>query len=379
MSELQIALIGVGVVLVIAVWAYNVWQERRHRRRGESLLPGEAARSADVLMAGREPPPEEGSRNEPVFAAGEAAVPPAPVFVDAVEESDRTTVSAASSRPALPLPEGWADEHTDCVLRIEFGAPVGVADIQAEASSWLAVVDKPVQWLGLDVAAGDWRPFNPQEDWVTSEVAVALQLANRQGSLNDKVLAFFVAGVHQLAQRFVGLVELPSQPAVLQRGRELDDFCVGVDLQLTLLVVPRSGSLNHLMGAKLKPEIEAAGLKIRGDRFIALDADGSELFTLACQAAAAFSPAQLDAARLTALAFSFDVPRVGSGAAGFDRMVAFARRCAELLGGELVDSHKKTLTEATAQVVRERIAQIQAQMAGQGLPAGGVRALRLFA
>ena len=29
-SELQIALIGVGVAAVGAVWGYNVWQDRRH-------------------------------------------------------------------------------------------------------------------------------------------------------------------------------------------------------------------------------------------------------------------------------------------------------------------------------------------------------------
>jgi len=31
-SELQMALIGLGVLLVVAVWGYNIWQEKRQRR-----------------------------------------------------------------------------------------------------------------------------------------------------------------------------------------------------------------------------------------------------------------------------------------------------------------------------------------------------------
>lgn len=399
MNELQIALIAFGAVLVGAVWGYNLWQEKQHRQRAEAMLPANAAGTPDVLMAGREPAPEDMPRNvqmprnEPAFA--EPTVFREPTFADPAAEAEEDQAPAAETvaqaqsaqmehhaplSPAIPaVPAEWADGRADCLLRIEFADPVSVAAVWAEQSGWAQRIDKPMQWLGLDAQGGRWRTLLPQDAFATAQIAAALQLADRKGAVSDKTLAAFVAGVHQLAQAYAGLVELPNQPAILQRARELDDFCAGVDLQLALYVVPRQGSLTELVGAKLKPEVEAAGLRLEGERYVAVDAAEAEVFALSFQAAAAFAPAQLETARLTALVFSLDVPRVASGAPGFERMIACARRCAEVLGGQLVDAHKKPLVEATIAAIRTRIEELQGQMAAHDIPAGGVRALRLFA
>lgn len=385
MSELQISLIAFGAVLVAAVWGFNVWQERQHRRRAESLLPAQEVQSADVLMAGREKSFAEGGRSEPGFDA--PVIPQEPTFADPVEqpaaslaatESELPPVAAVTPR-VVPIPAEWADGSADCLMRIEFPDPVSAAAVWAEQSDWSARIDKPMQWLWLDGQEGRWRTLLPEDSHPVLQVAAALQLADRKGPVGDKTLADFVAGMHQLAQRYAGLVELPDQPAVLQRARDLDGFCAGVDLQLSLFVLPRQGSLTEMVGSKLPPEIEAAGLRLEGERFVAFDAAEAEVFALSCQAATAFSLSQLDTARLTALAFVLDVPRVASGPAGFDRMVACARRCAEVLGGQVVDAQKKPLAEATVNAIRQRIGELQAQMAARAIPAGGVRALRLFA
>src|SRR2546425_12914749 len=47
MSELQVGLLGVGAVVVAAVFLYNKWQERRYRREAEA---GFASQREDVLM-----------------------------------------------------------------------------------------------------------------------------------------------------------------------------------------------------------------------------------------------------------------------------------------------------------------------------------------
>jgi FtsZ-interacting cell division protein ZipA len=69
---------------------------------------------------------------------------------------------------------------------------------------------------------------------------------------------------------------------------------------------------------------------------------------------------------------------VAAGAAAFERMIAFARQCAETLGGQLTDAQHKPLADATIAAIRVRIDDLQGQMAGMNIPAGGVRALRLF-
>ncbi len=165
---------------------------------------------------------------------------------------------------------------------------------------------------------------------------------------------------------------------MLAAARALDGFCAALDLQLALHVLPRQGSLNEIDGSKLKPLVAAAGLQLQGERFLALDDDGAEIFALGCLDAAGNAVVGLEAKSLADLVFSLDVPRVAAGATAFDRMIDCARRCAEAVGGQLADAHKKPLSAATSAALRSRIEELQAQMARQGIPAGEVRALRLF-
>jgi len=362
MSELQIALIGFGVVLVVAVWAYNRWQDRKHRRRAEAMLPSGAAGGPDVLMADREEPPVAVLR-EPTFSEPPAA----------------SLESAGEAAPAPPLPAEWADGRVDCLLRVEFVDAVPAAALWAAHAEWSRPLDKPVQWFGLDARSGRWRALLPNDVGSVSQFAAAMQLVDRAGAIGLASLTTFLDGMRGIAQRHAGLVEVPEAEVVLGRANELDAFCAGVDLQLALHVVPRQGSLSEMLGAKLGPVLEACGLRIAGERHVAVDATGTEVFALACRARKAFSPAQLGTAALTDLIFSLDVPRVADGAVGFERMLECAGRCAEALGGQLVDAQGKPLPAATRTAIRARIETIQAAMAAAGIPAGGARALRLFA
>ncbi len=364
MSELQIALIGFGVVLVVAVWAYNQWQDRKHRRRAEAMLPAGDAGAPDVLMADREETSAAVLR-EPTFSE-----PPASLVESA---------TAAKAAPAVPLPAEWADGRVDCLLRVEFVDAVPAAALWAAHAEWSRLLDKPVQWFGLDARSGRWRALLPNDVGSVSQFAAALQLVDRAGAVGLASLTTFLDGLRGIAQQHAGLVEMPEAETVLARANELDAFCAGVDLQLALHVVPRQGSLNEMLGAKLGPVLEACGLRIKGERHVAVDATGAEVFALACRARNAFSPAQLPTAALTDLIFSLDVPRVADGSAGFERMLECAGRCAEALGGQLVDAQGKPLPEVTRTAIRARIETIQATMAEAGIPAGGVRALRLFA
>lgn len=377
MSELQMALIGFGVLLVAAVWGYNFWQERKHRRRAAAMLPVHDRAAPDVLMAGR-----AAERNEPGIAT--PAVPQEPTFREAEEAPPAAAVPVDVEEPtAQPVavaapPAEWADGRADCLLRVEFVDAVPVSGIWAEQANWSRQIDKPLQWLGLDGKSGRWRALLPQDPGAVTQLAVALQLADRKGAVNESTLSAFLGGVHRLAQRFAGLVELPEHAPVLERAHELDAFCAAVDLQLDLLVVPRQGSLNEMLGARLQPLLDAAGLKLEGEHFVAVDDAGAEVFALVCQTAGGNAATQLETQALSSLVFSLDVPRVAAGAAGFDRMIGCARQCAEALGGQLVDAHRKPLADATIDAIRTRIGELQARLAQMAMPAGGLRALRLF-
>jgi FtsZ-interacting cell division protein ZipA len=195
--------------------------------------------------------------------------------------------------------------------------------------------------------------------------------------VSAETLAAFVEGMKRLAQRFVGRIEAPDTGALFERAQELDAFCASVDLQLTLHVLPKRTP--HLSGAALAPLIERAGLRREGERFVASNPDGSEVFALICRASTTFPADQVAANELTDLIFTLDVPRVAAGAQAFERLLDFARQCATSLGGQLADAPRKPLPEATIAIIRSRIVELQSRMAERGIVPGGVRALRLFA
>lgn len=389
MSELQIALIVFGALLVVVVWIYNLRQERKLRAQAEQLLK---PTQPDVLMADRG---EE--RTEPAIATAaepqareptleplpeQAPDPVAPVVAPLdvpaaapVQEVDLLLDDVEEARSVTPVPEEWGDGQVDCLLRVEFVKAMPAATLRGEHAAWSSRLDKPIQWLGLDAHSGRWRTLLPQDPGSVAQLAAALQLVDRKGPVSEITLSAFIDGMHRLAQRCAGLVDLPAVQPLQARARDLDAFCASVDLQLTLHVLPAAG---EFAGARLKPLIEAAGLRLEGERFVATDAAGAEAFALTCQAATAFPLERLDALALTGLVFSLDVPRVADGAAVFERMVGFARQCAEALGGQLTDAHRKPLAEATIAAIHGRITELQGKMAERGMPAGGIRALRLF-
>ncbi|MEW6293589.1 MAG: cell division protein ZipA C-terminal FtsZ-binding domain-containing protein [Pseudomonadota bacterium] len=405
MSELQLSLIALGVALVAAIWFYNRRVEKRHRQRAEQMLPRtggdvlapQAAVRSEKAEPGFAPQIAVDSQDAAVGKAPEArplspaerAVAPEPSFMDAdlplepenaalsgTAEVDLLLDAGKEGGGSVPVPAEWGDGHADCLLRIEFVAPVPVTALWEEHRDWSERIDKPIQWLGFEEQSGHWRTLQPQDDGSVTHLAVALQLVDRLGAVGEDTLKTFIDGIARLAQRFVGRAETPPLVPLLERARELDAFCASVDLQLSLHVLPKDSA--QMSGRLLKPLIEAAGLRLEGERYVALDASGAEAFALICRSATAFPAERVEAMELIDLIYSIDVPRVAAGAANFDSMMAFARQCTDSLGGQLADAHRKPLPEATIATIRGRIDELQKRMADRGIAPGGVRALRLF-
>lgn len=390
MKDLQIALIVFGVVLVLAVWLYNRLQEKRHLARKSRQVAPPAASTAAVDAAA---PDREGGKSErddriePSLSPPlPGAAAPEPSFMDA-----DLPIEPGSARPHgevdLPLdfeeeempavPPEWSDGSVDCLVRIEFVAPVPVRVLREEHRDWSERIDKPVQWLGLDEHTGHWRTLLPDDPGSVKHLAAALQLVDRLGAVSAETLTAFVEGMNRLAQRFVGKIEAPQTAGLVERARELDAFCASVDLQLTLHVLPRNAV--RLSGALLKLLIDRMGLRLEGERFVASNPDGSEAFALICRSATSLPLERLGEMQLSELIFSLDVPRVANGVQAFERLLDCARQCAATLGGQLADAHRKPLPEATIAMIRSRIVELQSRMAERGIAPGGVRALRLFA
>lgn len=368
MSDLQLSLIGVGMALVGGVFAYNKWQERKHRKLAERVFRGD---HADVLLGKRQPQegeaasglPEEPERIEPVLQPGGAPLP---------EGSAESPTLRAEAEP----PQGLADPAIDCVVRFESAEPIGGPYLWQAQQQAFAKLAKPVCWSGVNERSGLWERLTANGAGDYRRLRAALQLADRRGPLSDSELSLFFNGVQRLADEFLAVADVPPRNETLARAAEIDRFCAGVDIQIGVNVVATGAPFP---GTKLRGLAEAAGMTLGEDgMFHSVDGEGATQFTLSSLETAPFDAAEMKSFATHGVSFVIDVPRVAAGPQAYDRMIALAKQFAISLGGKLVDDNRASLPDSALDVIHDKIVEIGQRMASQGLIAGGPQALRLF-
>jgi hypothetical protein len=245
----------------------------------------------------------------------------------------------------------------------------------AAQAEWSGHLSKPLHWVAQ---GGDgWRRLTPHDAGRYSVFLAAQQLADRRGAISEAELAVFADGVRHLAAQLGGVATLPEVGGLLEQARALDDFCAGVDVQLSINIVDPGGMA--FAGTKLRGLAEAAGMQLQDDgRFHAANEEGDTLYTLGNLGVELFDADSLRSLATHGVTLSLDVPNVADGARVFDRMVMAARQFAQGLGGVLVDAQRAPLTEQMIAGIRAKIDEIQTRMAERHIVAGSPRARRLF-
>ena len=380
-SELQASLIGAGVAAIAVIFAYNKWQESRHRRLAEKIFRPD---HPDVLLEGAQA--QDGERLEPSLvdtppaakprpAPEPAAARPAPVASPAADKAEPLQPVSEIIEPPLAL--ALAGEHTDIVVCLDAAEPVPAPLLWPAQHDALPRLSKPVLWFGLNEKKGDWDALSAHSAGRYRRLRAALQLVDRRGPVVDTDVNTFLAGVSQLAERFQAEARLPDLAEVPLLAQELDEFCAGVDVQISINVVTKNG--NTFGGTKLRGLAEATGFCLQGDgAFHYQDELGRTLFSLGAMDGQMFSPDTLRTQTLQGLTLSLDVPRVPEGAQAFVRMNVVAQQLAQALGGVVVDDNKAPVDERAVGIIRGKISEFQLAMAQRDIEAGGPLALRLF-
>lgn len=441
MTELQMGLIGLGAVAVVAVVAYNKWQEVRQRKQAEEILN---SRHPDILFG------EEGAGQSHVDAADRLPG----MQPDSALDDESTPEVKIGAAPELS-PSVTIDPYAE---RIE---PVWRPEIEAEtplvqapttalaggADASAVVTDEPVESVqesvyervkeaeapegahdtGETQVAEPLHLLSPFLDYVASfeavEPAPAYQiLQSRNGALARIRKPVQWVGYNEFAREWEPIVDdgkneyrrlrvgvqLVDRQGALGDG-DLSVFHIAMqDLADELMAIvdlpPRQPALNNaakidefcasvdiqiginvisqgqpFAGTKLRALAEAAGMVIDAEgRFVRCDEDGAVLYTLINQDEAGFSAESMKTMSTHGLTFLLDVPRVAHGDRVFNQMVDLARRFAEVLRGALVDDNRRPLSESALEPIRRQIAQYQSMMAAQSIPAGAPLTRRLF-
>ncbi|MDX3893552.1 cell division protein ZipA C-terminal FtsZ-binding domain-containing protein [Pusillimonas sp.] len=334
MSDLQIGLISLGVILILVLVCFNWWQDRRVRQRMQEHFP-EA--DEDPLMGGLAPAM---GRREPGIGSTDAPV------------EDMTE----------------ADPVCEAVIDVVFSHPVSGAELQQAVRSIQKAGEKPVRVL---VEHEGGHTLRLREGNAYLSVQLAVLLANRSGALTDIEWSHLWTIAQDLAERFEGSVEGPDQAQVLQRAQALDELCASLDAQVGLaLRLGGARSINEVLQA-----VKDAGFVSYGNQLAWMSEAGVPRFTLLFDGVPAgdFQSAGVD--RLDLL---LDVPRSQADEQAFSRMASVGRDLASRLGGTLVDDQGQPVLENADHAIDEKLHDLYKNLEQAGFPAAETRTTRLF-
>lgn len=416
MTELQIGLMGLGATAVVGVFAYNKWQEYRHRKLAEAVLPkpGEdvllgdlpQVPVADAPAARTEPvlnpqimSPALGDRVEPVL--GGAPVTPVPEAVEedapiltevAVPEALRVampeapvappveaTVPPAAVAPAAPAvppaptpvppvarnaeaaspetmpPAGGEPPATLLDPRIELIAAFELVE-PARAAHLMAAQREVLQRIARPI---HWVGFNEQtREW---------ERLKADGETAVRRLRVGLQLVNRLGPvsdadlaLFIGAMQAlaDAEMAVVQLpSPRVQEQAAALDRFSAAVDLEIGINLVSkgvpFSGTKIRALAEAAGMVLGVDGlFTRYDDLGHPQFSLQNLESTPFSAEGIRSLSTHGLTFLLDVPRVAHGERVFLQMIELGRRFAETLQGVLVDDNRVPLGEPQIEHIR---------------------------
>jgi hypothetical protein len=356
MSDLQLSLLIIGILIVVATYFFNWLQERKYRSKSETVFNNNLQ---DVLLGSQGAAGADDGRVEPQLRDL------------AVTERGSTVNKPAADKTGVML-----DPEIMFIAEISRTEPFPPEVIKT-LSKYLLEFGRRVSCLGCREKGTTWEKLDESAESKYIRIRIGLQLADRSGYVNESQLALFCDMLQAFAENTQAATRFPERKAALSTAAELDKFCAGVDISIGLNVVAQEDQ--SFPGTKLRALSEAAGFKLLEDgAFHYLNEQGESLYTLSSHEAVSFTPEQIKNLSIRGVTLLLDVPRVASGIRVFDQMLACARQFAASLNGVLVDDNRIPLNDSGIEKIRQQLRAVYAAMDQHNISAGSSRALRLF-
>lgn len=354
MSEFQLSLLTIGLIVVAGVYLYGFWQQWRYRR---SL--GETFKSQPV---------------DPSVAATPDKVRAVNMRLD--DERDPLIGLESGDPSTADEVCGLLNDATDYVVTFLLKAPNTPEALEA---LWQRRFDfgKSVHACGLNTGSGLWERLIPESGQTYRAFRLGLQLVDRAGSVSEMRLAGFHDLLNSIAEQLQVEVRLPSVVEAVQRAQELDRFCADVDQMIGINLLT-SGD-RKLFGTEVANAAERLKMSLQSDgTFHLTDADGATLFSLGASDGTPFQHHTLNQSRVDSLTLLLDIPRVDEPVRRFDEMVALAKELAKSLRATLADDQRVALSDGAIAQIRAQVAATEDLMLVGHITPGSAQALRLF-
>lgn len=344
MSELQLQIGALGLLVIVAVIGWNAWVSARARPR-QSEPPDDAAASTPADRERRDP--EIDSPGEP------RPLPPA----------------AAQDR-RLPL-----DGLIDSMAQVSIDTPVYGDAALAAMPATRRVGSKAIAFEGQRRGSLEWETI--QTGVVYEAFRVGIQLANRAGAMNDIEFSEFAVKAQAFAEAVGGHVDVPDMTAEVARARELDDFASRHDAQLnfTLRAPATAWSPGFVQQMAARAGFVAGALP--GRLVLPGQAPGLPVLSLAfdTQAAMAEDPAM---SALRSVRVTLDVPQVPRDERPFVHLRESVQALAASMDGRVTDDEGRELSREAMDAIGADLERLYDVLESRDLTAGSPQARRLF-
>ncbi|MBS0300277.1 MAG: cell division protein ZipA C-terminal FtsZ-binding domain-containing protein [Proteobacteria bacterium] len=388
MSDLQISLIIIGIIVIAGVVVFNWMQQLRYRRKVQAAFD----HKHDDILLDDQIPEESFQRIEPKF--NKASVDPsfdafAPVEAP-IDEPKRTPITppvqtavnipvstVATSSAASPLLD--YDNNANYIVNVRSESVIPNTHI-AKLLQRKFDFGKPVYWLGQQNKNEPWEEITNESNVDSdgySHLKGCLQLADRAGPISEVNLSKFRDLVQDFASQIHATAECPDIVSTHEKAVMLDKFCAEVDVMIGINIISKDNGA--FVGTKIRALAEASGFKLEPEGlFKYRDDSNNVLFTLSNYESSPFLPDNMKSLTTHGVTFLLDVPRVAHGERVFDQMTHLAKIFSNTLGGIMVDDNRVPLSDSGIQRSKQQLVEIQAAMKKNHISAGGPSALRLF-
>jgi hypothetical protein len=291
-----------------------------------------------------------------------------------------TDVLGAYSQMAHEFPQpnqrGQLDPLIDVMASMELETPVSGEAALAALPPVRRVGSKLFVVEGLNADTGEWE--NLQAGLFYSAFQVGIQVANRQGPLNDIEFSEFVVKAQTYADAFGVTPELPDMSEAIAHARELDQFAASHDAQLSFTIASRKTAWSPGYVQQQAARIGFVPGVIPGRMVIAASTSGLPpvlVLSFDARAAMAEDPNQ---SALRSISLGLDVPQVAPSEQAFARLCESAQALAQAMDGQITDDNGQVLSEAAIQIIDNDLKNLYQALAARDLAAGSLQARRLF-
>ncbi len=388
MSDLQLSLIIIGIIVIAGVIIFNWLQQQRYRRKIQAAFDHE---HNDILLDTHSE--DIAPRIEPKFNRSSISTgqPDSLMQTDSSASHSEAKKISITPNPSANIPTHTSISSSATPLVLDYDSNTNyIVNIRSESvipNTHIAKLlqrkfdfGKSVYWLGQRHKDEPWEEITNETNADSDgylHLKGCLQLADRAGPISEVNLSKFRDLVQDFASQVHAIAECPDIVSTHERALMLDKFCAEVDVMIGINIISKDDGA--FVGTKIRALAEASGFRLESDGVFKYRDDNHHLlFTLSNYESSPFLPENIKTLTTHGVTFLLDVPRVSHGDRVFDQMAHLAKIFSNTLGGIMVDDNRVPLSDSGIQRSKQQLIEIQSVMKNNHISAGSPSALRLF-